>query len=190
MLNLEDTQKRAIFKALASKSYYHVGIDFGFDKHYASRPQIIREVRKIYLEVGASPEKFAVSQDALDLVNQSLKTKTSGKPLDREEMTALADLDHTKLVVGTRNKSWYLLDKKLNHLLKNKKALKEESLKSLGWLSAVLFDKAQISEGKATEHIAVLAKVGDNVTVEEAMVHILKRRESMVSSDEKNDDKT
>src|SRR3990167_6776968 len=99
-MNLSDTQKRAVFKTLASKSYYQTGVEFGLDKHYESRPKVASAVQKIYVEVLGDPNKFAVSQDMIELVEQGLKSRKGGggMQISKFDEKELEELDERKLI--------------------------------------------------------------------------------------------
>ena len=176
-MNLTETQKRSIFKDLANKSQYAVGIDYKFDQYYKNRIAVLNAVQKVYKEVKESPEKFAISQEVLDMVEHGMKVRRDiGKSVvTAEELPK--DVDEKQLVLGVRSKAWRLLDAKLNHLSRNKKAFKAESLMSLAKVAGITFDKSQIVRGEATEHIALKARVDENITAQEAMSQLLKIRE-------------
>ena len=178
MKNFTDTEKRAMFKALASKSYYNVGIDFGLDKHLDSRLRIINAVSAVYREVLNDPNRFAVPQETIELVQHGLEGRKGKGVEGAVDDKTLEELDLGKLVLGARTKAWVLLNRKLDYLMRNKKAFRNESIQKLAWVSGLSFDKAQIQQGNATEHIAVLAKVKDGITVQEAMQALLKNREA------------
>jgi len=58
--------------------------------------------------------------------------------------------------------------------------LKKMSLKDFGTLFGILFDKGQIIQGQATEHIAHLSKVEDGLSPQELMETVIKQREHAV----------
>lgn len=182
MKNLNELEKRAVFKALAVKSQYKVGLEFGFDKWYPKATGVINAVNKIYREVKEEPEKFSVGQEVLDLVEKGMsERRTLGVNTLSYSLTTtgnLEDLDERTLVLGAKKKSWVLLNRKLDHLMRNKKSFRSETTLALAKLAGIVFDKAQILRGEATEHIALKAKIDENISVHEAVSQLLKFRES------------
>lgn len=179
-MELTELQKRSIFKALASKSQFLVGKDFDFNKYYESRSAIVNQVNKIYQEVKEAPEKFAISQEVLDLVEKAMQDRRS-----KNHPTQLVTIDPGKvsereLVVGAKQKVWVLLNQKLDYLAKNKQAFRNESIMSIAKVAGIVFDKAQITNGEATEHISLKAKINENITPGEALEALLKVREGQL----------
>jgi len=181
-MKLKDTQKRAIFKSLANKGQFKTGVEFGLDKYYKGNIGVISRVNKIYREVKENPDKFAVSQELVDVVEKGMSERRS----KNHSMTMVkdpGDIDERSLVIGVKNKAWMLLDQKLNYLTRNKRAFRNESIQKLAWIAGLTFDKSQIVKGEATEHIALKAKIDSNITSEDATTQLLKFRE-VVSDDE------
>lgn len=181
-MNLTATKKRAIFKTLANKSQYAVGLEFGFDKFYDSNIAVVNAVNKVYREIKDRPEEFAISTEVLDLVERGMESRRNqgSKGVIRDPEGHL-EVDEKRLVIGVRNKAWLILDKKLDFIMKNKGAFNRESLMSIGKLAGIAFDKGQIVQGQATEHIALKAKVDQNITAEDALAQLMKFREASLS---------
>lgn len=180
-MKLTDTQKRGVFKALASKSQYAVGLEFGFDKHYKDNIAINNAVNKIYRQVKENPERYAVSQELLDMVEQGMTSRRTLGTAGRSEIVenaaskSLESLSTKELVVGAKGKIWVLLHKKLDQMGKSRRDFNKESLMSLAKVAGIVFDKAQIASGEATEHIAIRAKIDPEMPVEDMlsrMIHI------------------
>lgn len=173
-----------MFKTLASKSFYSTGLDFGLDKHYDTRPKIVSAVQGVYKEVSADPNRFAVSEETIGLVEQGLKSRKGFNQASILDDKEIESLDERKLVLGSKNKAWMLLNRKLDYLLKNKKAFRNESIQKLAWVAGLTFDKSQIVDGKATETISILSKVKEGITASEAMAEIMKVREANTKIDD------
>lgn len=176
MKKLSDVEKRSIFKSLASQGQFRVAQEFGLDKYYNGPIGAVGYINRIYREVKEEPEKFAVSQELVELVEKGMLER-KGKRHSIVFPTDPGKIDEKSLVVGVRNKAWTLLDQKLNYLIKNRRAFRNESLVSLGKLAGISFDKAQIVRGEATEHIMLKAKIDENITSVEATEQLLKFRE-------------
>ena len=186
-MQLTELQKRNVFKALANKSLFAVGQEFGFDKEYSSKSKVVGAVYSIYTEVKEDPEKFTISPDVLAMVDRGIEERKSHKggalSTATEETQSLEEFNKQNLVVGAKMKVWVLLNEKLDYLKKNRAAFRNEKLGTLATVAAIIFDKAQIAEGKATEHIAVLSKIDDNMTTEQVIEHLLKLREATTAND-------
>ncbi|MEK7112478.1 MAG: hypothetical protein AAB875_04060, partial [Patescibacteria group bacterium] len=85
---------------------------------------------------------------------------------------------------GVRAKSWLLLDKKLDWLIRNKKAFRDISAVALAKMASITFDKAQILSGEATEHIALKAQVNERASSGEYLTQLLGIRERTAETDE------
>ena len=181
MIELDIMKKRAIFKALSAKSQFLVGQEFGFEKYYKSQSGVINAVNRIYKEIKENPQEFAITPDVMDLVEKSMLSRRSTKTPSR--MVDPGEVNEKELVIGAKNKVWVLLNKKLDYLAKNKRAFKAESIMSIAKVAGIVFDKSQISKGEATEHIALKAKIDNNITSGEALEALLKVRETVNAND-------
>lgn len=180
-MEITDLQKRAVFKALATKSQFLVGKDFDFNKYYESKSGIINQVNKIYQEVKEAPEKFAISQEVLDMVEKAMQARKSTHTDPHLIKVDPGKVNERDLVVGAKQKVWVLLNQKLDYLAKNKQAFRNESIMSIAKVAGIVFDKAQITNGEATEHISLKAKINENITPGEALEALLKTREGMLA---------
>lgn len=177
---LTDLQKAGLFKSLTTKTFYEVGIEFGFDKHYKSPATIKSAVYNIYRAILVEPEKYTLHPETVELVVKSVKERAiahspNKKPTVAEQGEDTRDIK--ELILSNRNVANRLISKKLSVLDASKKALRNESLVSLGKIFGILFDKAQIIQGQATEHVALMGKISSNLKPEEAIELVLKMRE-------------
>jgi hypothetical protein len=177
-MNLTETQKHSIFKSLATKSKFVVGMEFGFDRYYKTNQGVINAVSKVMNEVKKNPEKFAISSEIMDMVERGIDTRRRIKNPSPLVPNDPGQVDERDLVLGAKKKAWVLLNKKLDYLSKHNKAFQAESIMSLAKLAGIVFDKAQIVSGEATEHIALRAKVDSNITPGEALTQLLSFREA------------
>jgi hypothetical protein len=181
-LQLNDIKKAAVFKQLATKSFYETGLEFGFDKHYDSKLNITNAAYRVYQQLRKSPSEYGISQEVVDMVEKAVEDrKVQGKksPIQFDPNLKKINVDDIKSVVLTgRAKAARLLDEKMNMLAASKKKLDKENIVSLAKVFGIYFDKSQIIQGEATEHIAVLSKnINDDMSAEDAMSALLKFRE-------------
>jgi hypothetical protein len=181
---LTDVKKRSIFRALATKSQYAVGVEFGLDKHYKSNIGVINAVNKIYKEVKEHPEKYAIASDVVKLVEESMLERRTSATRSLINLKEPQEVDEKQLVLGVKNKAWDLLNKKLDYLYKNPRAFRNESVMNLAKLAGIVFDKSQIVKGEATEHISIKAKIDPNISSEEALSQLLRIREATLAEED------
>jgi hypothetical protein len=187
-MTVTDSNKGLMFKALANKSLFEVGVEFGFDKHFKDSKGVKNAVYRIYNEVRQDPKKYLLTQEVVDMVVGIVSNRGGGaaanSPSLKEKNDALANRDFKELVLSNRNQAMGLLEKKMQRVGRNKKSLDEVSITSLATVFGVLFDKAQIVQGQSTENIAMIAKVDKDLSPDQAMELILKSREQIVESKE------
>ena len=180
---LSNIQKGKLFEALAGKSQYEVGIEFGLGDKFNNNVKLLNYVQSVVKEVREDPKKFDISKDVLRLVERGMENrKLSGKGKPRE-LEVTGKLDAKDLVLTIRNKALVLLNKKLDYLAKHPRAFRGESIMQIAKVAGIAFDKAQIVKGEATEHIMLKAKIDDRITSEEAVTQLLKFRESTYSKE-------
>lgn len=174
-----------IVKALAQKSAYKVGLDFNFDKVYPTPKKVRSAVLAIYNKVKNNVDKYDITQDALDVIAQSMADRRVWKtseilPTAQEVENDLQARDIKQVTTSVRDKAWTLIEKKLERVSTNKKKLDALSFKDLGTIAGIAFDKTQVLKGEATEHIAVMGKIDGNLSAEDAIKLVLKGREHNV----------
>lgn len=179
IMTITDKQKGDIFRLLASKTLYEVGVEFGLDKYYKNVRSMKGKVHNVFNEVKNEPEKFAIQLQTVDLVisavNDRKITNVPNKPL--AEVKGDEEGDIKVLLFSNRDKAAKLVQKKLSYYDKNPKALKEISLPALTTSFAILFDKGRIIQGEATSHVALMGKIDSSLTPEDAMKLVLQMRE-------------
>lgn len=182
-VKLTDNQKVGMFKALATKSTYDVGIQFGLDKHYSKPASIKTKVYSVYREVIDNHEKFGLTPDTVDLVKDAVSNRdvaVSNKP-KQAEVADINQSDVKSLTLGSRDKALKLIHRKLEQLESSPRKMDNESLVTLGKIFGILFDKAQIIQGQATEHVAVMGKIDKDMDPEAALQAVLQTREVIQS---------
>ena len=182
-MKLTDDKKGLIVKMLLEKNIYQTGMEFGFDKHYKDATAVKNAVYRIYQQALANPEKYFITPELVERVTAKMKERTPAAIVEqnttlRERMDAEANMDLKDLVLSSRNKAFRILNKKLDRVGKNNKTIDEINLSTLATTVGILFDKGQIIQGEATENVAVLAKIKNDMTPEEAMASVLRMREA------------
>lgn len=196
-MDLTDEKKGIMFRMLAEKPLYETGVSFGLDKHYTSVQTVKAKMQRIYQEVKKDPERYFVSQDLCDTVSSIVSNRNpQGKGLntrgavptlrEKTEVKAAEENDITGLVLTGRAKAFKLLHAKLDRVGRNKKALDEVQLGTLATVAGILFDKGQIMQGQATENVAVMAKIDNNLSPEDALSLVLKMREVNIIQKDKD----
>mgnify|MGYP006921290687 CR=1 FL=1 len=181
---LTPEKKCDIFRMLGSKSIVETGLEFGFDKHYKDTTAVKNAVYKIYRQISQEPEKYPISPDVVEFVKGIMQTRSVSvrKPTDTptlaEKNEGLLNQDFKDILVQGRKKAFSLLNSKLDRIGSSKKRLDEVNISSLAQVFGILFDKAQIIQGEATENIAVLAKVDKDMSPEDALQAVLRSREA------------
>lgn len=180
-MKLSDDKKAAIFKRLASATLADVALEFGFDKHYKDSESARNRVYAIYRQVANEPDKYAVSQEVVDMVtnavsNRKISIKNESAP-QKVEANPIVATDIKNLTLSGRDVAGRLIAKKLEYLEAHPKALQQESLVNLGKIFGIMFDKSQIIQGQATEHVALMGRIDTNLTPEEALDALLRTRE-------------
>ena len=171
-----------IYKRLAIKSAAEVGLEFKFDSVYPTKNQIRTAVNNIKTKVQNNIEnykEFGVTNEVVDLV----KIASAGRnvaPRDRREAMKKLEIDSDIVNVLTKGRDtvFNLVNRKLDILAKSKKELAKTSLKELSVAGGILFDKAQLLKGEATEHIAVMARIDKNISADDAIKMVSEMREN------------
>lgn len=176
-MKLTVDQKAGLFRTCATKSFYDVGIEFGFDKHYKTNAGIKNAAYKVYKEVLEAPEAFGVHPDTQTLVREAVANRSVAVSPKKTVSEQKDGLTLTQYVEENRNIASRLIHKKLTQLDNSKSALRGESLVTLGKIFGILFDKGQILAGQATEHIAVMGNIDSNMSPDQALDMVLKMRE-------------
>lgn len=178
---IPDKTKGEMYKALANRSYAQVGVEFKIDVHYKNQDGYRNAVFRIKKEVEQNPEKYGVTPEVVEIVKKSAEERRANPhagDIIEADTSALLDFSDTKAVtIGGRNKAAQLLHKKMDMINSSKKLLEKENLVSLAKVFGIFFDKAQILQGEATEHIQMKAKITKDMTPDEALDQLLNMRE-------------
>ena len=137
----------------------------------------------------AEPEKFIVHPDTVELVVKAVQERGIGGAATKSNKPTVAEQNEDnrsveELLTSNRDLANKLVHKKLVALDSSKKALRNESVVSLGKIFGILFDKSQIIRGQATEQILHLSKININMSPDDALSAILRMREQDTNSRE------
>lgn len=184
MAVLNDVNKAQLFKELATKSSYEAGLVFDLDKAYKNAQTVGAAVVRIYHEVRNNPDKFNVSPDTVELVisavdaRSALTRKGEARTTLREKIDEAKGKTFEELALDNRAKAWQLLSLRLDDALSSKKKREKVSLGEAAKVAGIAFDKGQLIEGKATEHVSMLSRLDTaNMTPGQAMDMVLQMRE-------------
>ena len=171
-----------IFKALATQSTFKVGVMFGFDKVYKDTRAVRNAVTAIYNKVKNNPADYGISEDAIVMVQDAMMERKTAVVGSKVTMAEKEDFsrDIKDVVTGIRDKTFKLIDKKLNRVANSSKKLDAISFKDLGIIAGISFDKSQILRGEATETITVMSKIDKSLSPNEIINLALSTREQNV----------
>lgn len=182
-MTLDVKKKAEIFKAMAGKSAYQVGVDFELDKHYKNAATVSAAVIRIFHEVKHNPEKYMIPLDTVDVIaaqvsSRSIATKRNENRVSlREQMDLEKNKPLEEIVKSNSQKSALLLSLRIDDALASKKARQKIGIGELAKVYGITFDKRQLIEGKATEHVALMAKISEDMTPASAIETVIKMRE-------------
>lgn len=167
----------SVFLALETNSFVEVGKQLGLSKYYKSDGSIRTAVNRAYNTVLDDPLKWNITIEKAKEIQGIVQSRGLGSVARRENKEAQV-LDISTLITTNRDKAAGLIRKKLDYLDRNPKALAEMSLRDLVGALHILFDKGQIIAGQATEHIAVMTNLPDNMSPEDALKMVTRMRQA------------
>lgn len=110
-----------------------------------------------------------------------LKARTKdGEVLEvvpKQELRKIDTAEMVEMAKDTRNKAVQILDMKLTDLFNDPEQLQKTNLATLATVFGILFDKAQLAAGLATQNIAISAKIDVNMSSDKALDELNKMRE-------------
>jgi hypothetical protein len=179
---LKEEKKALLVKALIDHTPYEAGLMFELDKQYKNSATVTAAVHRIWNQVKNNPDKYLVSNDLIEAVETKLKNnRKSMIGGDRKTLRELKDeklnMPIEKLAIDNRAKAATALGLRLDEILFSKKHRDKVSIGDLAKVYGITFDKGQIVEGKATDHVSLMAKVSKEMSPAEAIDVILKMRE-------------
>lgn len=182
-MHLTDTKKGQIVRALLDKDTYQVGLQFELDKYYKDSRAVKNAVYRAYQAAVKDPARYGLTIEDAAKIQDTMKSRLpvqirANLPTTlREKMDDEKNKDFKELAIEGRNKAYQILLRKLDMVGRNKRNLGEVNLSTLATTFGILFDKAQITKGEATENVAIMGKVDTNMSAEDALGMVLKMRE-------------
>jgi len=178
---LLEAEAGRIFLHLEDKSYTEVAYMFGLDRYLANEASMRSGITRAYNLVLDNPSKYDIPSDKAAYIQGKVTGRGVGRknPETLRQEKEMKEADIGALITGSRDLVTRLLNRYLEYLDKNPKALKEQKIRDLAWVVGVLFDKGQIVSGLATENIAVMSNLDAKLDPEEALKAILQMREEL-----------
>lgn len=188
-MKLTEVKQGLLVKMLKEKTIYQAGLEFGLDKHYKDSNAMKSAIYQVYRKAKVNPEKFGLTQETIDEVASAIKNRIPAGVSNAQDLRTAQDTtlrekldnenhkDIKDLVLGGRRKALELVFKKMDRIGRSNKGIDDANLSTLAQTFGILFDKAQIIQGEATENVAVLAKIDTNMKPEDALKAVLGMRE-------------
>jgi hypothetical protein len=175
-----------IFLNLEDLNNIEVAYKFGLDRYFTSESSMRAAVNRAYNLVLDNPSGYKILPEKAAYIQGLVTSRQIVKqPASVREEREIEEMDITKVMLGARNLAAKLVKTKLEWLDEHPSALKEESLVNLSKVLGTLFDKGQIIQGQATEHIAVLSNIDSKMDPDEALKAIVAMREQHLESQQK-----
>lgn len=181
-------KEREIFLRHKDGSSYEVGLQMGFDKIYKNRKNIIKTAYKVYNKVKADYGSYDIALEVMEEVTQKVAARNAGFKGELSKVPSVhsrLDSEIQEIVLSVRDKSFAIMDFKLDTIMKSRKKMAEIPFSQLGIMAGISFDKGQILRGEATEHIAIHSKIEKNMSPEDLIIEALKMREFHVEKNNK-----
>jgi hypothetical protein len=174
-----------LVELLKTHSFAEAGDVLGLEKVLKNKTNVRNTIRRVWEDIKEKPEDNGVSREKVKEVHEILDMRRINKGGAKKQVitplnNSLAEVGFKDLVSGvqdTRDATLMLVRKKLNLLNSDKEQLKKMNLATLTTAFGILFDKSQIAKGEATEHIAIHAKISQDMSPEDRIAAIAKIRE-------------
>ena len=179
---LKEHEIAAMYRAMRDKTLSAVAQEFGLVEHYkGSKPRAISFLHSgVYRKVSLDPAKYGVSEEfrkeVHDAISNRSVVKRNEEGLYFNNPTTKND-ESTNLITSLKDKVIKLAHMKVDRIMSSKKNVDEANMSTIFTSLGIIFDKSQIATGQATENIAMIAKVNQDMTAEEAMKIVLQKRE-------------
>lgn len=183
---LTKKDKIKFMENLVTMNFAEAGASVGLDRKYKSTSSLRGASHTLYKKL---EKEGVVSDEMKKMIRRAVDARrVTPNKVEVMDDSALLNPDDTKgLTIGGKNKALMLIHKKLDRLNKSNKMLDATPLSQLTTAFGTIFDKAQILQGEATENVAVMAKISNDLTPEQALQALMKMRE--IHQEEKYDKK-
>lgn len=186
---ISEEGKALVPKLLKDFSYYETGLELGLDEDTYTKTAIRNTVKNTWEAIRLRPEKYGTTLEEIaevDKILESRNMKPAKVKLKEDSLSnSLADVSFEEIgkgILKTRDDALMLLRKKMHLMHSDEKELSKVNMATLATTFAILFDKSQIAKGEATQHIAVHAKISNDMTPEERLQAIYNIREKFSES--------
>lgn len=182
--HLTEKQMGELYLHLENKTFMGASLEMKMDKWYAKN-SLVPTAQRIAAMVRLNPERFGVPPEAMVKVDYAIKERnlrTTVRETKEEKDLASENQNFKNILEDTRAGLLEILAKKVSRIRRSTKKIDEMNLGTLATALAIIIDKTQLIRGEATENVAVLAKIDQNISPEAALEMILKMRETNLES--------
>lgn len=182
--HLTDEEMGVFYRLMETKTYMAVCLEMKLDKWY-SKNSLIPTAQKIVNMVRQDPAKYLVHPDTVVRVEHAIRERNvtqKTKETALEKDLAEENQSFKNILEDTRMGLLDIVSRKVKRLGRSNKKIDEANLGTLVTSLAILIDKTQLIRGEATENVAVLAKIDQNISPEAALDMILRMRETNLES--------
>ncbi len=192
-IELTDIQKLDLqaFNMSATMTHREIVRALDREKNYANMSAAVADISRRVNRVAKNPARYGVSSDKAEMtksivVNRnSLTLNARNKEENIRNVTKKEKKTIDQLVMEGRHKSWMVLNLKLDEAMRDPNKRSKVALGEIAKVAGITFDKGQLIDGKATEHVAVMSKFDNkDISREDAMNAVLKMRELNESQSE------
>lgn len=184
--DLSDKEKVKLFRDAATANYKEVGYENDLDEWYANDRSMANAIGRIVNDVIDHPGDYGVSEDEVRIVERAIEKRKVAAPskqpksYDKKKFEQLMNRPFDELILEGRKKAYALINKKMDNMLRSKSELDDTSLSQMTTSFGILFDKAQVLQGQATDHIAFQGEIKEDIDPDEAIEKVQNIREARV----------
>ncbi len=187
--HMTDAQMGNLYRLLREKTYMGAALEMKLDRWYKPNT-MVAVVQKVTGLVRRDPGKYFVLPESVKEIDYALSQRSFSKRLAEtrlERDVASQNQEFKNILEDTRAGLLDILHRKVKRIGRSNKKIDEMNLGTLATSLAIIIDKLQLVRGEATENVAVLAKIDQNISPEAALEMVLKMRETNL--DQKNNKK-
>lgn len=127
-----------------------------------------------------TPEELKRAKHAEKMRRYQARKNNNGVAVVKEKKAEIRKMDTAEMVEmakDTRNLAIRVLNNKLIMLETDEEELKKTNMATLATVFGILYDKAALAAGMATENIAIHSKIDINITSDKALDELNRMRE-------------
>jgi hypothetical protein len=182
--HLTDEEMGVFYRLLETKTYMAACLEMKMDRWY-SKNSLIPTAQKMVNMVRQDPEKYKVHPDSIVRIEHAIRERDVNRKTREtalEKNLATENQNFKNILEDTRAGLLDILSRKVKRIGRSNKKIDEMNLGTLATTLAIIIDKTQLIRGEATENVAVLAKIDQNISPEAALDMILRMRETNLES--------